>query len=515
MEAKQSEEINGNKDHNKLKREMGEVGEGNDNLKLSLAKLVKDSTSDEESELVSLSLGISSTGQHEMKKKKNRNEKMRENEDLKDILALGLDIRFDSSAIKNLSTESSCDGERKDEELSETWPPSKVVKTIMRTRDKSEVSQHAELKKARVCIRARCDTLTMNDGCQWRKYGQKMAKGNPCPRAYYRCTVSPSCPVRKQVQRCAEDMSILITTYEGTHNHPLPTSATTIAYTTSAAASMLQSPSLSSQLGPANSDTVPLINSSVAYNLNALNFTSSSYDQQFSKSSQHLYFHNSSISTSNSHPTITLDLTSPQTSPHVGKFTPGLSFIPKHSSTNLHFSSSTFSPLQSSMLQSPWSPYGDCFNYEGLITQNSNQNGFLTKTGKQPFQGHLYQPNYISNRVISQQPLPDSVVAATKAITATPKFQSAIAAALTAYVGNGVRENHVGAESAGLDLNLGGDMPYTTKKADYTSNASRYKRMSSSAPTAPKRNLVISQPLQASKSSFGSSSLKSNQFIDQ
>ncbi|KAL5551158.1 hypothetical protein UlMin_001334 [Ulmus minor] len=58
-----------------------------------------------------------------------------------------------------------------------------------------------------------------SDDYSWRKYGQKPIKGSPYPRSYYKCSSVKGCPARKHIERCLEDPTMLLVTYEGDHNH--------------------------------------------------------------------------------------------------------------------------------------------------------------------------------------------------------------------------------------------------------------------------------------------------------
>ncbi|KAJ4961726.1 hypothetical protein NE237_021636 [Protea cynaroides] len=441
--------------------EMGKVKEENEILKITLSQVMNEYRSlqmhltnliqqeepkksmdtaptnqEIEEPEISLSLGrVSSEPKKDEKSSCNSSKDRKDDQQLKEGLALRLDCKFEGSSnpssneLPSIPDPETSFEEPKNEEAAQTWPPSKSLKT-MRSGD-DEASQQIQVKKARVSVRARCDTPTMNDGCQWRKYGQKIAKGNPCPRAYYRCTVAPACPVRKQVQRCAEDMSILITTYEGNHNHPLPMSATAMASTTSAAASMLMSGSSTSEsaLGASATNTA-------SADFHGLNFNLSDNTR-----SRQFYLPNSSISSSPSYPTITLDLTAPPSSSssssaaaaaaasQFNRLNSNFHSTPRYS-TSFNFSSS-----ESNTLPTSWPGTNGYLSY-GNQSYNKSHIGSLS-LGKQP-QEHFYQPYMQKNNPTPpQQAMSETIAAATKAITADPSFRSVLEAAITSIVNKG------------------------------------------------------------------------------
>ncbi|XP_015946170.1 probable WRKY transcription factor 4 isoform X1 [Arachis duranensis] len=75
----------------------------------------------------------------------------------------------------------------------------------------------------KIIVQTRSEVDLLDDGYKWRKYGQKVVKGNPHPRSYYKCT-SAGCNVRKHIERASMDPKAVITTYEGKHNHDVPAS---------------------------------------------------------------------------------------------------------------------------------------------------------------------------------------------------------------------------------------------------------------------------------------------------
>ncbi|CAA0326535.1 unnamed protein product [Arabidopsis thaliana] len=278
---------------------------------------------------VDISLRLGRSEQKISKKEENKVDKIstknvEESKDKRSALGFGFQIQsYEASKLDDLcrqvklaNAENKCVSSRKD------------VKSVRNENHQDVLEEHEQtgLKKTRVCVKASCEDPSINDGCQWRKYGQKTAKTNPLPRAYYRCSMSSNCPVRKQVQRCGEEeTSAFMTTYEGNHDHPLPMEASHMAAGTSAAASLLQSGSSSSSSS-----------------------TSASLSYFFP-------FHHFSISTTNSHPTVTLDLTRPN--------------YPNQLPDDYPLSSSSFSLNFSSPDPPPPSSHDHTLNFSGLRTE--------------------------------------------------------------------------------------------------------------------------------------------------
>ncbi|PKA50961.1 putative WRKY transcription factor 72 [Apostasia shenzhenica] len=222
-------------------------------------------------------------------------------------------------------------------------------------------------------------------------------------------------------------MSILITTYEGTHNHPLPISATAMASTTAAAACMLTSGSSTSGVGPAHSPASA-----------GLNFAAdNSRARQF-------YLTNSSISPSPSHPTITLDLTNPSGTTAASAPNRFSSSFPSASRSFYSPASFSFSPSE----PATWSGgYNLSYGAQPSYYKSYNVHPYAQKAAApaaSPAVPHLAGHNQLTETIA-------------KAITTDPSFQSALAAAITSYVGGNAA---AGGGGEGSPAGVGGVMKW-------------------------------------------------------
>ncbi|CAM8879501.1 unnamed protein product [Rhodiola kirilowii] len=142
-----------------------------------------------------------------------------------------MEIQQQRDVTRLLEAEAEADDEKKDSSvLCEAGESGSIdvqscddTTGIMKQHHRQKLKQAAaakKIKKHRYAFQTRSHVDILDDGYRWRKYGQKAVKNNKFPRSYYRCT-HQGCNVKKQVQRLSKDETIVITTYEGVHSHPI------------------------------------------------------------------------------------------------------------------------------------------------------------------------------------------------------------------------------------------------------------------------------------------------------
>ncbi|KAK7399764.1 hypothetical protein VNO78_10953 [Psophocarpus tetragonolobus] len=127
-----------------------------------------------------------------------------------------------NSSISSSSSEAGAEedsGKSKKDRQVKTEEGGEISKKGNKDKKKGEKKQ----KEPRFAFMTKSEVDHLEDGYRWRKYGQKAVKNSPYPRSYYRCTTQ-KCTVKKRVERSFQDPTTVITTYEGQHNHPVPTS---------------------------------------------------------------------------------------------------------------------------------------------------------------------------------------------------------------------------------------------------------------------------------------------------
>ncbi|WZY69650.1 hypothetical protein YC2023_001890 [Brassica napus] len=104
----------------------------------------------------------------------------------------------------------------------------------------TEMSGSTRANRApKVVVKTTSDIDILEDGYRWRKYGQKVVKGNPNPRSYYKCTAT-GCIVTKHVERASDDLTSVLTTYIGKHTHEVPAARSSSSHMSSGSSGTIQ-----------------------------------------------------------------------------------------------------------------------------------------------------------------------------------------------------------------------------------------------------------------------------------